>query len=70
MDTVKKILDTKYKMTILNEGRGFNTAMGYIEDNYKGKDKGGEKIINKRGIIKSPLFDLIDLITKKEGNYV
>lgn len=37
MDTVKKILDTKYKMTILKKGRGFNTAMGYIEDNYKGQ---------------------------------
>ena len=35
MDTVKKILDTKYKMTILNEGRRFNIEMGYIEDNYK-----------------------------------
>ncbi len=37
MDTVKKILDTKYKMTILNEGRGSNIVMGYIEDNYKGQ---------------------------------
>ena len=35
MDTVKKILDTKYKMTILNKGRRFNIVMGYIEDNYK-----------------------------------
>ncbi len=35
MDTVKKILDTKYKMTILNEGRRLNIVMGYIEDNYK-----------------------------------
>ena len=57
-------------MTILNKGRGFNTAMGYIEDNYKGKDKGGEKITNKRGRMNSLLFDLIDLITKKEGKYV
>jgi hypothetical protein len=32
---VKKILDTKYKMTILNEGRGFNIEMRYIENNYK-----------------------------------
>jgi hypothetical protein len=44
--------------------------MGYIEDNYKGKDKGGEKITNKRGRMNSLLFDLIDLITKKEGKYV
>ena len=57
-------------MTILNEGRRFNIAMGYIEDNYKGKDKGGEKITNKRGRMNSLLFDLIDSITKKEGKYV
>jgi len=39
MDTVKKILDTKYKMTILNtiKVEKFNIAKGYIEKTYKGQ---------------------------------